>query len=171
MCQPFLRVPVSPRLRVMRFSPDPSPWPQTLILPFGPWTLDIGLEHFKRCRYEGQDEYGKGVVAYFPPSIVQRNVGKQDWGVPDTDKNKQECPDKPPFPEKDAHDKEANVYDTGYDVKAIREQGFGDVAAIKLPHRQEVEGSDEHPDPPGKSYGVQDNIRVYRKVPQNKPFK
>jgi hypothetical protein len=40
------------------------------VFPFGLWTLDFGLEKFKRCRYEGQDEYGKGIITDFSPSIV-----------------------------------------------------------------------------------------------------
>ena len=91
--------------------------------------------------------------------------------MPDSHKNQQEGPDKPPLPEKYTHDEETNVYDTGNDVKAIREQGLGDMTTVELPHRQEVQGCDEHPDPPGKSDRVQDNISVCRKVTQNKPFK
>ena len=91
--------------------------------------------YFKRCRYEGQDEYSEGIIAYFPSSIVQGDVGKEDRRVPDTDKEQEESPDKPALPEKDTHYNKQKVHDSGDDIEMIRVQGLCDVAAVELSHR------------------------------------
>jgi len=110
--------------------------------------------YLKRCRDEGQDEYSKGIIAYFPSSIVQGNVGEEDRRVPDTDKEQEESPDKPALPEKDTHYNKRKMDDSGDDIEMIRVQSLCNMSAVELSHRQEVQGCDEHPDPPGECDGM-----------------
>ena len=43
----------------------------------------------KRCRDEGQDKNSEGIIADFPSSIVQGDVGEENRRVPDTDKEQE----------------------------------------------------------------------------------
>jgi len=59
--------------------------------------------------------------------------------MPNPYEDQEKSPDKPPFPEKNAHYQERKMYDTRDEVGMVRVKGLGDVSAVELPNRQEVQ--------------------------------
>src|SRR3989304_3919409 len=85
------------------------------------------------------------------------NLGEGGRRVPRPQEEEHEGPQDPPRPEKPQREEEVRHGARDLLVPDPEER-IGDVAAVELAGRKEVQGGDEQPDPPREGHGVQNHV-------------
>src|SRR3989337_3258616 len=96
----------------------------------------------------------------------QGNLVEEGRRVPRPQEEEHEGPQDPPRPEKPQRDEEVR-HGARDPLVPDPEERIGDVAAVELAGRKEVQGGDEQPDPPREGHGVQNHVVPLRDGPEN----